>query len=79
MQEKANLQDQVIAVLNQIRPYLQQDGGDLEFVELTNDNVVKVRLTGACGSCPHAIMTLKQGVEQAVRRALPEIKSVEAA
>lgn len=79
MQEKANLQEQVITVLNQIRPYLQQDGGDLEFVELTEDNVVKVRLTGACGSCPHAIMTLKQGVEQAVRRALPEIKSVEAA
>ncbi|MDR0363761.1 MAG: NifU family protein [Bacteroidales bacterium] len=79
MQEKATLQDKVVEILNQIRPYLQQDGGDLEFIELTEDNVVKVRLTGACGCCPHAIMTLKQGVEQAVRRAIPEIKSVEAA
>lgn len=79
IQNKAILQERVIDVLNQIRPYLQQDGGDLEFIELTDDNVVKVRLTGACGSCPHAIMTLKQGVEQTVKRVIPEIKSVEAA
>jgi Fe-S cluster biogenesis protein NfuA len=75
--EKTELQNKVIAVLEQIRPYLQQDGGDLQFVELTDDNVVKVRLTGACGCCPHAVFTLKQGVEQAVKKTLPEIKSVE--
>jgi len=71
------LQSKVIAALGQIRPYLQQDGGDLQFVELTDDNVVKVKLTGACGCCPHAVHTLKQGVEQAVKKAVPEIKSVE--
>jgi len=75
--EKMELQNKVIAVLEQIRPYLQQDGGDLRFVELTDDNVVKVKLTGVCGSCPHAVFTLKQGVEQHVEKALPEIKSVE--
>lgn len=75
--EKAELQSKVIDVLNQIRPYLQQDGGDLQFVELTDDNVVKVKLTGACGCCPHAVITLKQGVEQAVKKTIPEIKSVE--
>jgi Fe-S cluster biogenesis protein NfuA len=75
--ENTELQNKVIAVLDQIRPYLQQDGGDLQFVELTEDNIVKVRLTGACGCCPHATITLKQGVEQAVKKALPEIKSVE--
>jgi Fe-S cluster biogenesis protein NfuA len=75
--ERTELQNKVTAVLEQIRPYLQQDGGDLKFVELTDDNVVKVQLTGACGSCPHAVFTLKQGVEQAVKKAVPEIKSVE--
>ena len=75
--ERAELQKKVIEVLEQIRPYLQQDGGDLQFVELTDDDVVKVKLTGACGHCPHAIVTLKQGVEQAVKNLIPEIKSVE--
>jgi Fe-S cluster biogenesis protein NfuA len=75
--ENTELQNKIIAVLENIRPYLQQDGGDLQFVELTDDNIVKVRLTGACGCCPHATITLKQGVEQAVKKALPEIKSVE--
>lgn len=75
--ERTELQSKVTEVLNQIRPYLQQDGGDLQFVELTDDNVVKVKLTGACGCCPHAVYTLKQGVEQAVKKTIPEITSVE--
>jgi len=75
--EHTELKNKVIEVLDQIRPYLQQDGGDLQFVELTDDNVVKIKLTGACGHCPHAIVTLKMGVEQAVVKLLPEIKSVE--
>lgn len=64
-------------VIEQIRPYLQQDGGDIRFVELTDDNVVNVELQGACGSCPYSLMTLKNGVETAVVKAIPEIKSVE--
>lgn len=64
-------------VIEQIRPYLQQDGGDIRFVELTEDNVVNVELQGACGSCPYSMMTLKNGVETAVIKAIPEIKSVE--
>lgn len=65
-------------VIEQIRPYLQADGGDISFVELTEDKVVNVELQGSCGSCPYSRMTLKNGVEEAVRKALPEIKSVEA-
>lgn len=65
-------------VLDQIRPYIQQDGGDIKFVELTNDNVVNVELQGACGTCPYSMMTLKGGVENAMKKAIPEIKSVEA-
>jgi Fe-S cluster biogenesis protein NfuA len=65
-------------VIEQIRPYLQADGGDISFVNLTEDNVVNVELQGSCGSCPYSRMTLKNGVESAVKRALPEIKAVEA-
>lgn len=65
-------------VINQIRPYLQQDGGDIEFVEITDENVVNVRLLGACGSCPHSTITLKNGVETAMKKAIPQVKSVEA-
>lgn len=64
-------------VISQIRPYLQADGGDIRFVEVTEDLIVKVELQGACGSCPHSIMTLKNGVEQAMIKAIPEIKAVE--
>lgn len=67
----------VLNVLEQIRPYLQNDGGDIEFVDLTDDMIVNVKLTGACGSCPYSTMTLKNGVEAAVVKAIPEIKSVE--
>ena len=65
-------------VLEQIRPYLQSDGGDIRFVELTEDYVVNVELTGACGSCPYSIITLKNGVETAMKKAIPAIKAVEA-
>ncbi len=72
------LETKVRNVIEQIRPYLQADGGDISFVELTSDNVVNVELQGACGSCPFSRMTLKNGVEDAMRKAIPEIKSVEA-
>lgn len=71
------LETKVKSVIEQIRPYLQADGGDIRFVELTNENIVKVELQGACGSCPHSTMTLKHGVEQAMVKAIPEIKAVE--
>ncbi len=74
---KETTKQKVLNVLEQIRPYLQNDGGDIEFVELTDDMTVNVRLVGACGSCPYSIMTLKNGVENAVIKAIPEIKSVE--
>lgn len=74
---KEATKQKVLNVLEQIRPYLQNDGGDIEFVEITDDMRVNVRLTGACGSCPYSTMTLKNGVETAVQKAIPEIKSVE--
>ncbi len=77
-EEKSELTNKVKNIIEQIRPYLQQDGGDIRFVEITDDNTVNVELQGACGSCPYSTMTLKNGVETAVKKALPEIKSVEA-
>lgn len=64
-------------VIDQIRPYLQADGGNIKFVRITDDNVVYVELQGACKGCPMSMMTLKSGVEEAMKKAIPEIKSVE--
>jgi Fe-S cluster biogenesis protein NfuA len=71
------LETKVKNVLDQIRPYLQADGGDVEFIEMTDDKVVNVRLLGMCGNCPHSQMTLKSGIEAAVKKVLPEISAVE--
>lgn len=71
------MEAKIIEVLEQIRPILQRDGGDIEFVEYTEDNVVLVRLQGHCVGCPGAQMTLKGIVENILREAYPEIKSVE--
>lgn len=76
-QEKEVIEGRVKNALNQIRPYLQQDGGDVEYVDMTNEGVVMVRLKGHCGTCPHALQTLKQGIETAVKKVIPEVKSVE--
>lgn len=76
-QDKEATKQKVLNVLEQIRPYLQNDGGDIEFIELTDDMTVNVKLVGACGSCPYSTMTLKNGVESAMIKAIPEIKSVE--
>jgi len=62
--------------LDEIRPFLEADGGDINFIELTEKWVVKVKLTGACSSCSISMMTLKNGVEMAVKRAVPEVKEV---
>jgi Fe-S cluster biogenesis protein NfuA len=72
------LETKIKNVLDQIRPYIQSDGGDIKFVELTKDNIVNVELLGACGSCPYSIITLKNGVETAMMKAIPDIKGVEA-
>ncbi|MCF8309767.1 MAG: NifU family protein [Bacteroidales bacterium] len=77
MSDKQELEKKVNNVLDQIRPYLQADGGDIKFLSLTEDNVVNVELQGACGTCPYSVMTLKNGVEEAMKKALPEIKAVE--
>ncbi len=74
----SELMDQVQAALEEIRPFLQADGGDVELVEVTEEKVVHVRLQGACGGCPMSQMTLKSGIEQRVRERVPEITSVEA-
>lgn len=76
-QEKASVELRVKNAINQLRPYLQQDGGDVEYVDMTNEGVVMVRLQGHCGSCPHAMQTLKQGIETSIKRVIPEVKSVE--
>lgn len=72
------MKEKIMASLDKIRKYLQQDGGDVEFVSESN-GVVKVKLTGACGGCPMATMTLKNLVEQTIKTEIPEVKSVEAA
>jgi Fe-S cluster biogenesis protein NfuA len=77
-EKRIELIQKVENVIEQIRPYLQQDGGDIHFVELTEENIVNVELRGACGSCPYSMLTLKSGVETAVKKAIPEILAVEA-
>ena len=76
-QERPLVEARVKNALEQIRHSLQQDGGDVEYVDITNEGVVMVRLQGHCGSCPHALQTLKQGIETAIKRVIPEVKSVE--
>ena len=71
------MKDKVEKALNDIRPSLQVDGGDVELVDVEN-GIVKVRLTGACGGCPMSQMTLKQGIESHVKKVVPEVVSVEA-
>lgn len=72
------MEEKIMEALDQIRPFLQRDGGDIEFVELTEDNIVKVRLQGHCAGCPGAQMTIKGVVERILVESYPEIKGVEA-
>jgi len=74
--KKEEILTKVNNVIDSVRPYLQDDGGDIELIEVTDDMIVKVRLQGACGACPYSLMTLKNGVEEALRREIPEIKEV---
>lgn len=72
------MREQVEAAIAKIRPMLQNDGGNIELVEITPDGVVKVRLQGACRGCPMSRMTLKNGVERIVLKEVPGVKAVEA-
>jgi Fe-S cluster biogenesis protein NfuA len=72
---EAVMQERVEEVLNKIRPSLMRDGGNVELVNV-NDGVVKVRLTGACGGCAMATLTLKMGIERILKQEIPEIKEV---
>jgi Fe-S cluster biogenesis protein NfuA len=72
------MEEQVIKSLESMRPFLQADGGDLEYVGLNEDGIVKVRLTGACEVCPMSHMTLRAGIERALQREVPGVTRVEA-
>ncbi len=70
------MEEKVKEVIEQIRPFLKADGGDVEIVEVSDDGTVKVRLTGACGHCPMSTMTLKMGIEKKLKESIPEVKEV---
>ena len=72
-----NINGRIEIILEKIRPYLQFDGGDVELVEVTKDNIVKVRLLGACNGCPLNLMTLRAGIERSVMNSIPEVKRIE--
>ena len=76
--EQSTLREKVEKSLMTIRPSLQADGGDVELVDVNDEGVVSVRLTGACRGCPMSMLTLKMGIERALREQIPAIKSVEA-
>jgi Fe-S cluster biogenesis protein NfuA len=71
------LKEKIEDALNKVRPALQADGGDVELVDVDEDGVVKVRLTGACGGCPMSQMTLKMGIEKTLKQSVPEVERVE--
>jgi len=72
------MRQEVEEALEQVRPALQADGGDVELVEVTDDGIVRVRLIGACGGCPMATMTLKEGIERLLKQEVPGVREVEA-
>lgn len=75
--QEDRMREQIEQALEKIRPALERDGGGIELVDVEEDGIVRVRLTGACGGCPMSQMTLKQGVERIVKQMVPEVKAVE--
>lgn len=71
------MKEEIIKAIDKIRPFLQADNGDIELVELTDDGIVKVRLTGACEVCPLSVMTLRAGIERTLLKEVPGIRRVE--
>ena len=76
--DKKSIEKKVLVALEQLRPFLKADGGDMELVEIKDDATVVVRLLGSCQSCSMSMMTLKAGLEESVKKVAPEVKSVEA-
>ena len=76
--DKVELTQKINLSLEELRPHLHADGGDMELVEITDEGVVRVRLLGACSGCSMSVMTIKAGLEEAVKRVAPQIISVEA-
>jgi len=72
------MEEKIKDALDKIRPYLQRDGGDVEFVDYTDEGVVKVKLQGHCAGCPMSQMTVKNGIERLLKEEYPEVASVEA-
>jgi Fe-S cluster biogenesis protein NfuA len=70
------MEEQIKIALDNVRPSLQADGGDVEFVSLAEDGTVSLKLTGACGCCPHAQMTLKNGIENYLKEKIPGVTAV---
>lgn len=73
----ANLSQRIEESLDSIRPYLEADGGNVKILNISEDHIVKLEFLGACGSCPMSTMTFKAGVEEAIKKAVPEIKGIE--
>jgi len=71
------LREKVEEVLSRVRPLLQRDGGDVELIDVLDDGTVKVKLTGACSGCPMSTMTLKNAIEETIKKEVPEVKAVE--
>ena len=78
MTTKAQLEEKVLASLAELRPFLESDGGNITLVEVTEDNHVLVELHGACSNCSMSMMTMRAGIEEAIRIACPDVKGVEA-
>ena len=74
----AQITNEIQKAVNNIRPFLQADNGDIELVDITEDGIVKVRLLGDCETCPLSVMTLRAGVERAIMKEVPSVKRVEA-
>ncbi|MFC2075403.1 NifU family protein [Bdellovibrionota bacterium] len=76
-EQNVSLEERVKGVLEEIRPFLQQDGGDLEFIKMDGKRVI-IRLQGACQGCPSALITLKMGIERRIQEEIPEVEGVDA-
>jgi Fe-S cluster biogenesis protein NfuA len=74
--DKSELMKKVEEALSQVRPYLEADGGNVSLLEITDDLIVKLELHGACKSCSMSMMTMKAGIEETIRRSVPEVKDV---
>ena len=75
---KEALRSKVLDALNQLRPFLHADGGDMELIDITDDAIVQVRMLGSCSDCSMSQMTIKGGLEEAIKMAAPELRGVEA-